>query len=37
VLRDGKQVEQEVVLGYRSGGQAEVVSGLAEGELIILP
>lgn len=37
VVRDGKQVEQEVVLGYRSGGQAEVVSGLAEGERIILP
>lgn len=37
VMRDGDPVEQEVILGYRSAGQAEVVSGLSEGDRIVLP
>lgn len=37
VLRDGVPVEQEVILGYRSSGQAEVVSGLSDGDRIVLP
>lgn len=36
VLSGGKQTEREVMLGYRGNGQAEVVSGLSEGEHVIL-
>ncbi len=37
VLRDGTPVEQEVILGYRSSGRAEVVSGLVDGDRVVLP
>ena len=36
-LIDGEEVEREVNLGYRSDGEAEVVSGLEEGDVIVLP
>jgi RND family efflux transporter MFP subunit len=36
VVEDGEHTEREVLLGYRSGGQVEVVSGLAEGDRVTL-
>ena len=36
VERDGEFNEVEVILGYRSGGVAEVVSGLEEGDRVRL-
>lgn len=36
LIVDGDEVEREVLLGYRSGGQVEVVSGLSEGDRIAL-
>lgn len=32
----GDTEEREITLGYRGGGQVEVVSGLADGELVVL-
>jgi HlyD family secretion protein len=37
VVTDEGRQEREIIIGYRSAGQAEVVSGLAEGETIVLP
>lgn len=37
VITDDGQEEREIIIGYRSAGQAEVVSGLSEGETIVLP
>ena len=37
VVIDGTQEEREVDLGYRSSGQAEVVSGLDEGDELAIP
>ena len=36
VVENGDQTEREVLLGYRSGGQVEVVSGLSEGDRVTL-
>jgi RND family efflux transporter MFP subunit len=36
VVRDGGTEEREVELGYRTGGQVEVASGLDEGERVVL-
>lgn len=36
LVEDGERMEREVLLGYRSGGQVEVVSGLAEGDRVTL-
>ena len=36
VLEDGEEREVEVNLGYRSAGMAEVVSGLSEGQTVVL-
>jgi RND family efflux transporter MFP subunit len=36
VLTNGDQQEREVILGYRSGGQVEVVSGISEGDRIVV-
>jgi multidrug efflux pump subunit AcrA (membrane-fusion protein) len=36
VLVDGDVEEREVTLGYRGGGQVEVVDGLAEGDEVLL-
>jgi multidrug efflux pump subunit AcrA (membrane-fusion protein) len=33
----GGEDEREVTLGYRSNGQVEVVDGLAEGDVVVLP
>ena len=37
VRRDGRDVEVEVRTGARSGGDVEIVSGLDEGEVVVLP
>ena len=37
VMRDGKAVDAEVVLGIATDSVTEVVSGLEEGELVVLP
>lgn len=37
VIVNGEQEEREVDLGYRSSGQAEVVSGLEEGDELVIP
>jgi RND family efflux transporter MFP subunit len=34
---NGETEEREIILGYRSAGQAEVVSGLQEGDIVQLP
>jgi RND family efflux transporter MFP subunit len=36
VVSGGKHTEREVTLGYRGNGQIEVVSGLSEGERVLL-
>lgn len=36
LVDDGDVIEREVLLGYRSGGQVEVVSGLSEGDRVAL-
>lgn len=36
VLRDGRQVEVEIQTGARSGGDVEIASGLAEGDVVLL-
>jgi RND family efflux transporter MFP subunit len=36
VVDGGKHTEREVTLGYRGNGQVEVVSGLSEGERVML-
>lgn len=36
VVRDGEAQEQEISVGYRSGGQVEVVDGLALGDEVVL-
>ncbi|MBA2454754.1 MAG: efflux RND transporter periplasmic adaptor subunit [Chloroflexia bacterium] len=36
VIHNGERSEREVLLGYRSGGQVEVVSGLDEGDRVTL-
>lgn len=36
VLQNGDRVEQEVILGYRSGDVVEIVSGLSEGDRVAL-
>lgn len=37
IVTSAGEEEREVLLGYRSAGQAEVVSGLKEGDTIVLP
>ncbi len=37
VVGNGEEQEREVLLGYRSGGDVEVVSGLSEGDRVALP
>lgn len=37
VMRDGRAVDAEVVFGIATDSVTEVVSGLAEGELVVLP
>lgn len=37
LVTNGDQVEREVLLGYRSAGQVEIVSGLDEGDRIVVP
>lgn len=36
IVENGDRTEREVLLGYRSGGQVEVVSGLSEGDRVTL-
>lgn len=36
VVIGGKRQEREVTLGYRGGGQVEIVRGVAEGEAVLL-
>ncbi len=36
VVRDGEPQEQEISVGYRSGGQVEVVDGLSLGDEVVL-
>lgn len=37
VVENGDRTEREVILGYRSGNQVEVVSGLSIGDRVALP
>lgn len=37
LIVNGETEEREVILGYRSAGQAEIVSGLQEGDTVQLP
>ncbi len=37
VIRDGEELEIEVLLGQRAQGKAEVIDGLAEGERVVIP
>jgi membrane fusion protein, macrolide-specific efflux system len=34
---DGKQVDQSVTVGMTSGGQTQILSGLADGEQVVVP
>ncbi len=36
IVKNGKQIEQEIQIGLRSNGQVEVASGLTEGEKVVL-
>jgi HlyD family secretion protein len=36
VVKDGKAVLRQVKLGHRNGVQAEIVEGLAAGEVVIV-